>query len=300
MMTRFASNPLLQTRRFSLKPFFYLLPAFLVIGFIYLYPVVEVCRFSLLDFLKTPRQFVGFRNYGLVFQDERFYQSLFHNILLLLNVPIMTMIALLLAVVINDHVHGWKVYRSLVLTPYVIPIVAIGFAMSNFFSLNGGFNQILAMVGLGFIRKQWIVDPSWALPTIAAVIIWRQTGFGVILFLARLSSMSEEIIEAARIDGAGWWRRFRKIIIPELGTVIEFFVTLNIIVMLSQIFAFVFVMTNGGPGYKTWITEFYIYKEAFHYNRMGHATVAAVILLIITVIFIIISYRYREKLAEEY
>lgn len=148
--------------------------------------------------------------------------------------------------------------------------------------------------------KEWIVDPNWALPTVAGVIIWRQTGFGTILFLARLSSMPEEIIEAARIDGAGWWRRLWNIIIPELGTVIEFFITLNVIIMLSQVFAFIFVMSNGGPGYRTWVTEFYIYKEAFHYNRMGHATVVSVILLFITIILIIASSKFRERLSEDF
>jgi ABC-type sugar transport system permease subunit len=207
---------------------------------------------------------------------------------------------LILATIINDHLPGWRFYRSLVLIPYVVPTVAIGFAMSNFFSLNGGFNQVLQLIGLGFLRKQWIVDPAWALPTVSAVIIWCQMGFGAILFLARLGSMPEEILEAAYIDGAGWWRRFWKLIVPELATVIEFYVTLLIIVMLSQVFAFIFVMTNGGPGYGTWVTEFFIYKEAFHYNRMGHATVAAVILLLLTVGFILLSQRFRERLIEEY
>ncbi len=293
-------SPLIGYRKLKIEPYLYIIPAFLIICFIYAYPLVEVCRISFLDISKTPDKFVGLHNFILVFQDEKFYLSLFHNILLLINVPIMVAMALIIAVIINDQIHGWKIYRSLVLTPYVIPIVAIGFAMSNFFSLNGGFNQVLRFLRLGIMAKEWIVDPNWALPTVAGVIIWRQTGFGVILFLARLSSMPEEIIEAARIDGAGWWRRLWKIIIPELGTVIEFFVTLNVIVMLSQVFAFIFVMSNGGPGYRTYVVEFYIYKEAFHYNRMGHATVASVILLIITGILVAVSYKFREKLKEEY
>jgi len=293
-------NPLLPGSGFALQPLLYVLPAVLVICFVYLYPIVEVCRFSLLNLQSAPVRFVGLRNYALVFQDKRFYASLLHNFLLLLNVPVITLIALILAVVINDHLPGWRVFRSLVLTPYVIPTVAIGFAMSNFFALNGGFNQMLRAIGLGFLDRQWAVDPDWALATVSVVIIWCQTGFGAILFLARLGSMPEEILEAAYIDGAGWWRRFWRLIIPELGTVIEFYFTLNVIVMLSQVFAFIFVMTNGGPGYRTWVTEFYIYKEAFHYNRMGHATVVAVILLLVTIGLILLSHRYRERLAEEY
>ncbi len=293
-------NPLLRSSLFSAQPFLYILPAVLVIAFVYLYPMLEVCRFSLLNMQATPVRFVGLRNYLLVFQDKRFYGSLLHNILLLANVPIMNLIALILATVINDHLPGWRLHRSLVLIPYVVPTVAIGFALSNFFSLNGGFNQVLGFIGLGFLKIQWIADPDWALPTVSFVIIWCQTGFGAILFLARLGSMPEEILEAAYIDGAGWWRRVWRLIVPELATVIEFYVTLNIIVMLSQVFAFIFVMTNGGPGYATWVTEFYIYKEAFHYNRMGHATVAAVILLVITIGFILLSQRFRERLIEEY
>ena len=293
-------NPLLRSSAFSIQPYAYVLPAVLVIAFVYLYPMIEVCRFSLLNMQASPVRFVGMRNYLMVFRDKRFYGSLLHNFLLLANVPIIASLSLILATIINDHLPGWRFYRSLVLIPYVVPTVAIGFAMSNFFSLNGGFNQVLGLIGLGFLRKQWIVDPAWALPTVSAVIIWCQMGFGAILFLARLGSMPEEILEAAYIDGAGWWRRFWKLIVPELATVIEFYVTLLIIVMLSQVFAFIFVMTNGGPGYGTWVTEFFIYKEAFHYNRMGHATVAAVVLLLLTVGFILLSQRFRERLVEEY
>jgi ABC-type sugar transport system permease subunit len=284
----------------KLEPYLYMLPAVLILAFVFLYPLLEVIRFSFLDLRAWPGTFIRLANYRVVLKDGRFYESLLHNVELLLTIPVMAFIALLVAVLLHEQVHGWRFYRSLLLIPYVVPIVAIGIAMSHFFKLHGGLNQLLELVGLGFLQRQWLVDVNWALPSVAVVIIWRELGFGAVLFLARLGTMPVETLEAARLDGAGWWRRLWRIIAPELTTVIEFYVIINIIAMLSQIFPYVFVMTGGGPGYATWVTELYIYKQAFQFNMMGASAVVAVILLAITVAFIALSFRFRERLGEQY
>jgi ABC-type sugar transport system permease subunit len=287
-------------RSLKLEPYLYMLPTVLILAFIFLYPLIQVLRFSFLDLRSWPGTFTGLANYRVVLKDGRFYESLLHNVELLLTIPAMSFIALIVAVLLHEQVSGWKFYRSLLLIPYVVPIVAIGIAMSHFFKLHGGLNQLLEGIGLGFLQRQWLVDANWALPSVAMVIIWRELGFGAVLFLARLGSMPEETLEAALIDGAGWWRRLWRIIVPELTTVIEFYAIINVIAMLSQIFPYVFVMTGGGPGYATWVTELYIYKQAFQFNMMGASAVVAVILLAITVAFIALSFRFRESLGEQY
>jgi ABC-type sugar transport system permease subunit len=284
----------------KLEPYLYMLPTTLILAFVFLYPLIQVLRFSFLDLRAWPGTFAGIANYRVVLRDGRFYESLLHNFELLLTIPAMSFLALIVAVLLHEQLWGWKLYRSLLLIPYVVPIVAIGIALSHFFKLHGGLNQLLEGVGLGFLQRQWLVDPNWALPSVAMVIIWRELGFGAVLFLARLGSMPEETLEAALLDGAGWWRRLWRIIVPELTTVIEFYAIINVIAMLSQIFPYVFVMTGGGPGYATWVTELYIYKQAFQFNMMGASAVVAVILLAITVAFIALSFRFRERLGEQY
>ncbi len=284
----------------KIEPYLYMLPALFILGFIYLYPVVQVVHFSFLDLRSWPGDFIGLENFRIVLKDPRFYQSMLHNFELLLTIPVMVVIALIIAVLLHEEVWGWKFYRSLLLIPYVVPIVAIGIAMSHFFKLHGGLNQLLELIGLKSFQRQWLGHPTWSLFSVAVIIIWREIGFGTVLFLARLGSMPPEILEAARIDGAGWWRRLWCIVVPELTTVIEFFVIINIIAMLSQIFPYVFVMTGGGPGYSTWVSELYIYKQAFQFNKMGASAVVAVVLLIITITFIVLSFRFREKLSEQY
>jgi ABC-type sugar transport system permease subunit len=277
-----------------------MLPALAILVFVFLYPVLQVVHFSFLDLTSWPGQFSGWENYRIVLRDGRFFESALHNIQLLLTIPVMVFLSLFVAVLLYEQIGGWRFYRALLLVPYVVPIVAIGIAMSHFFKLHGGLNQLLEFLGLGALQREWLGDPQWALVSVAVVIVWRELGFGAILFLARLGAMPEETLEAARIDGAGWWIRLWRIIVPELTTVIEFFVIINIIAVLSQIFPYVFVMTGGGPGYATWVTELYIYKQAFQFNKMGASAVVAVILLLVTVLFIVLSLRFRERLGEEY
>jgi raffinose/stachyose/melibiose transport system permease protein len=283
-------------RRFPIEPWLWMAPALAVMAFVFVYPVIEIFRFSFLDLHSFPGTWVGLANYRMVFTDHRFWVSLLHNAELFITIPFMVFAALVFAVLLYERVVGWRIYRSLVLVPYVAPLVAVGIAFSFLFQGRGALNGLLQAVHLGVLRHDWLGNPSWSLFTLAVVIVWRELGFGIILFLARLGSVSEEIFDAAKIDGAGWWTRMRHIIIPELSTVIEFFIIINIILMMSQIFGYVYVMTNGGPGYSTYVAELYIYKLAFQLNQLGASAVVAVILFVVTVLLIFLSYRFRRKL----
>ena len=130
------------------------------------------------------------------------------------------------------------------------------------------------------------------------VIIWKEFGFGIVLFLARLMSVDEQLFEAAKIEGANWFQILFRITIPQLAMVIEFYVVITIITMLSWVFNYVYVMTSGGPGTSTIVTEFYIYLMGFRYNLMGIAAAASVILLIITVFLILLRFSISKRMEE--
>jgi ABC-type sugar transport system permease subunit len=133
------------------------------------------------------------------------------------------------------------------------------------------------------------------LPSIGGVIIYRELGFGMVLFLARLMSLDKEILEAAEIDGANWWQMHFYVTLPQMTAVITFFVVVELITMLSWVFAYVYTMTGGGPGFASTIMEFYIWKHAFAFRSPGIASALAVILLATTTVFIVLQLRLRRQ-----
>jgi len=286
-------------KRTRFEPYLYLLPTIVFILLIYLYPVVEVFRESFFDMRSWPGVFVGTRNYIVALRDENFYLSLWHNIQLLLVIPVILVFSVIIATMLHERLVGSKMYRSVLFVPYIVPLVAIGIAFSFFFQYSGAFNQLLSFIGLDFLVRDWLGKPKLALPVIAAAIVWRELGFAIVLFIARLSSVSEDIVEASLLDGAGWWLRVLKIYVPELRNVIEFYVILSIITMISQIFGFVFVITSGGPAKATWVSEFYIYQRSFLYNNRGSGLVMAVVLILMTLLLLFASNRLRRRIGEE-
>ncbi len=239
--------------------------------------------------------FVGLGNYELLFRDDVFLQAVRNNLKLLLTVPVTVGLALLLAVFLFERILGWRLYRTTLFLPYLLPITAVGLVFSYIFQLSGVLNDFLHAVGLGVLAQDWLGSTTLALPTVMFVIIWKEVGFGVVLFLARLMSVEEELFDAARVDGANWWQLQRHVTIPQLATVIEFFTVISVITVLSWVFGYVFVMTSGGPGNATMVTELYVYLMGFRYNQMNLAAAVSVLLLLVTGIFIFLELRLRER-----
>jgi ABC-type sugar transport system permease subunit len=127
------------------------------------------------------------------------------------------------------------------------------------------------------------------------VIVWKEVGLGVVLFLARLMSVEEELFDAAKIDGTNWWQLQWYITVPQLAQVIEFFTIVAVITMLSWVFSYVYVMTAGGPGQATMVTELYVYQMGFRYNQMNLASAVSVLILIVTGFLIFIQFRLRQR-----
>ena len=131
------------------------------------------------------------------------------------------------------------------------------------------------------------------------VIVWREVGFGIILFLARLLTLPEEQLEAARIDGAGWWSRLRYVVLPELRGTIEFYGVIAAITMLAWVFGYVFTLTGGGPGDATTVLELYIYNQGLRNSLPGMASAVAVVLMGATMIFVALLFYARRRPREE-
>jgi ABC-type sugar transport system permease subunit len=274
------------------EPLVWIAPALAVVVFVFGYSMVEL--------VKTASKYEGawtFANFRVTWSDPTFKTALTHNVRLLLAVPVLVIVSLLLSVLLYEGLRGWRFHRWAIFLPFILPIPVIGVIFGQLLQFNGFLNQGLRAVGLGGIAQDWLGQPRWALWTMTAVIIWRELGFGVILFLARLLAVPTELFEAARIDGARFFRLHRYITVPQLASVIAFYVVVEAIVMVSWVFNYVYVMTNGqgGPGDATQVTELYIYQTAFQYQSPEVAAAAAVMLFGATLVFIVFFFRIQRR-----
>jgi ABC-type sugar transport system permease subunit len=239
----------------------------------------------------------GIDNFKLVLTDPLFRTAIWHNALLLLVVPVLLVIAMTIAILLFETRRGLRGYRATLFFPYILPIPVVGVVFGELLQFNGALNKALHAVGLGGLANDWLGDPSRALWTMAAIIIWKEVGFGIILFLARLLSLPKEVFEAARLDGAGFFRLHLRVTVPQLRNLVFFYIVTEAIVMVSWVFNYVYVMTNGqgGPGTSTVVSELYIYRTAFQDQHPELAAAAAVMLFGATLILIIGSFRLQRS-----
>jgi ABC-type sugar transport system permease subunit len=275
------------------RPWLLIVPAGVLVGLTFAYPLVEVVRLSLRR--SFTGEFAGLENFRNLLLDPAFRLALQHNGMLLLAVPLLTFLAVVLAILLFESMRGWRFYRSLIFLPITVSIPVVGGVWSFILSRNGGLNTILRAVGLDAAALDWLGNADLALWSVLGVIVWSQMGFGVVLFLARLLSIPPEIFEAARLDGARWWRLHRYVTVPQLKGIIQFYVVLVTITILSWIFGYVFVMTSGGPADATLVAELYIYRTAFTYNQIGIACAAAILLLAAVFTFVLLFFRFTGK-----
>jgi ABC-type sugar transport system permease subunit len=264
-------------------PYLYILPVVILVIFIFIYPLVSIFRYSFLSIQGGKEVFVGLANYKFISSDFIFWKALTNNFLLLLIVPPLVIFALLIAIPLYERVRGWKFYRSVIFMPFVLPSVVIGIVFIYLLEYNGIVNTILRNVRLGGLALDWLGNAQMALPTLMGIIAWRELGFGVVLLLAAMLALPEELNEAAKLDGANWFQEHIYITIPQLKPVLTFFIVNEAISMISWVFGYVYVITGGGPGFATTVLELYIWKYAFAYNAYGVASAVAVILLLFTV-----------------
>jgi ABC-type sugar transport system permease subunit len=293
-------------RRLSRKPFdgrrlwayVFVLPAVLALAAAFGYPLVEVIRFSFYSGAVGDLTYVGTANYEGLWQDPVFVGSLLNNLKLLATVPIMTVLALIIALILNAQVRGWQHYRAIVFLPYILPATAIGLTFSFLLEQRGVLNTQLVQWHLGFLAADWLGSAANVVPTIGGVIIWQQLGFGIVVFAAALLAVPQELVEAAKIDGATGWQIQWSILLPQIRRVIEFFMIVEAITVLSAIFTYVYVLTKGGPAESSSVMEYYIFENGFANGAIGVASAAVVVLLCLASVLIFVYLRMRARSAE--
>ena len=268
------------------------------IALVFAYPLVRLVKESTQQSYAGITRDVGFSNYQFVLTDGDFVTAVTHNLLLLLCVPVLILMSILFAVLLHETVRGRRLYSTVLFLPYVLAVPVVSVLFNYLLQLNGGVNTVLRAFGLGVVAQDWLGSETWALPSLMAVIVWKELGFGIMLFFARMLTLPVELWEAARVDGAGWWRLHWHITLPQLRGIIEFYAVVESITMLSWVFAYVYVISSGtgGPGTSTLVTELYIYKNAFGYgtNNLNLASAASAVLFVGTVVMMFVNFRVRR------
>lgn len=232
--------------------------------------------------------FIGFRNYVRLFNDKIFWTALLNNakwIVSFITAPVI--IGLALAMVLNRAIPGAKAIKSAFYSPYIIAPVVIGLIWGWMYQpATGLFNSMLSALGVAK-TPGWLSDPKLATWCIIAAAIWRQVGYIMTLYLAGLQGVDQSLIDASQVDGCNFWQTFRNVIFPLLSPITVVVVVISIIDSLRS-FDLVFVMTRGGPANSSSVLANMMYIEAFNNYKMGYGAAIAVVLFLITAVFIFI------------
>jgi ABC-type sugar transport system permease subunit len=272
-------------------PYLYTAPMIAILLLVFGYPMVRLVDFSLRRVRGGGGPFIGLENYRLVLSDPVFREAALHNGVLLLAVPVLVLVSLVVSVLLYDRIAGWRAYRTSLFVPYILAVPVVGTVFSYVFQLNGVLNESLRAVGLSALALDWIGSSRLAIWSVMAAILWREMGFGIILFLARLLGVDEDPLEAARMDGTNWWQRLRHLIVPELRGTMEFYTVVSVITMVAWVFAYIWTMTKGGPGTSTQVMELYLYNQGLANSLPGIAAAVAVLLLAGTLPLIALAVR---------
>ncbi|GAB4084523.1 sugar ABC transporter permease [Myceligenerans cantabricum] len=239
-------------------------------------------------------RFVGLDNYVRLFGDQYFWQSMGNTLFYMAGIPLGLALSLALAIGMNRAIP----LRSALRTVYYVPVISSLAAIAILWqwAYNGDFglvNQFLAWFGID--GPNWLASTLWAKPAIVIMLVWKGLGYSMILYLAAIQSVPRSLYEAAELDGANGWQKFRTITLPMVRPV-TFFLVVTQVIAGSQIFTEINIMTpTGGPEYSTASSVFHIWRQAFRYQDMGYGTAMAIMLGILILIITLVQFRLNQR-----
>jgi raffinose/stachyose/melibiose transport system permease protein len=245
--------------------------------------VIAVSLFKWKGYSLSSMQWVGLENYVRLLDDKYFWGALWHNVRFVITVVIIqTVFSLALALILERKFRFSTFFRGVYFMPTVLSLVVVGILFSLILTpANGLLNTLLRAVGLGSIQPVWLGDPDLALNVVIGVHIWKDFGLSLFLFIAGLEAISDELLDAAKVDGASGWGVIFRIIIPllrETTTVVIILIT----IVCFKVFDLVMAMTGGGPFFATEVLSVRMYTQTFAYKRVGYGSALAVVLFVIT------------------
>lgn len=285
-----------------LRPgFLFLLPALLVLGLFFFAPIAAAFVLSLTDFDiyaladSSNARWVGWENYHRLLGEPKFHWALVNTLYFVcVGGPLTVVVSLSAALLVNSKLTRFKtLWRTVFFAPVVTTLVAVAIVWRYLYHTRyGTLNYALSWLGIGPV--DWLGDPRWAMPAIILLAVWKNFGYNMVIFVAGLQSIPEELYDAARIDGAGTWHTFWNIKLPLLAPTF-LFVGVTTMIGYFQLFAEPYVMTQGGPLFSTYSVVMYMYEEGFRWWNIGFASAIAFVLFAIILAVTMVQVRLQRR-----
>jgi len=284
----------------SPTPYLFLAPALVLIAVFLVYPIGAVVYYSFTDYaISTPPVWIGFENYQKLIGDPTFWLALTHSVVYLIVTPILIVLSIGLAIIVNRRLRGIHIFRALYYVPAVSGSIAIGISWRWLFDTNGLINSMLLTLGIIDQPIQWLAEPAAVLPIAMLLTIWAGVGYYSVIFLAGLQNISEDLYDAARIDGCNDLQKHRYVSVPGLRPQIVFVAVISSLAAL-KVFDEIYVLTNktGGILDSGTTVVFFLWEQAFRLTHAGYASAIAIVLLLVTLVFSVVNVRLLDRRAE--
>lgn len=280
----------------AVEPWLYLLPT--VIGLL-LFSAGAVAVSFLMSFTHwdviTPPEWIWLENYLALWGSDLFWEVVRNTVVfVLMAVPLSVSASLALALAANTGLRGIVFFRTAYFLPVVSSMIAVALVWSWIYNPEYGLLNYLLRALFGINGPAWLDSTAWALPAMVIVTVWKGLGYSMVIFLAGLQSIPEDLYHAATIDGAGVWRKFRHITLPMLSPT-TFFVIVITLINSFQVFEQTYVLTKGGPANATLTMSYYIYQNAFQFFQMGKAAALSYVLFAAIFIVTLIQFRIQKR-----
>ena len=288
-----ATSPFLKRLRRSLPWYPFIIVNTVVFAVFNLVPWLSMFRYSVLktDLLST-REFVGMAHFGRMLTDAKLHKAMLNTgWFTLMYIPLLVVVSLGVAVLVNRPLRGMKAFRALYFLPNITSVAVLALIFRRFLSprSDGPLNFLIGLVGIQ--PQKWLIDVNQAMPSIVGISLWEAFGYFMVIWLAGLQAIPSELYDAAKVDGANGWRLHRYVTIPLLRPTAAFIIVIATIGAL-QIFGSIFILTGGGPVYATTTVVYQIYNEAFNFGRFGYASALSILFFLIILLIALIQSRF--------
>ena len=281
-----------------------LAPALIVFSVFVLWPLLDSFRYSFTNWngFNPNYKFVGFDNFAKVFTDPNFFTAIINTAIWMVAALVLpTLLGLALALLLNTGLRGAAIFKSIFYLPICLSAVIVGQIWIWIYQPDWGLlNTVVArLFGLQSFTFAWLAEPSTALGSVILAWSWQQTGLAMVIFLAGLTSIPRDLLEAADIDGVNRWKQTLHIVLPMLRPATIVVIALSVINSLKG-FDILYIMTGGGPFHSSNTLAFFMYEESFKKYRMGYGSAIAVVLFVIALSIIFSYFRQIRKINEIY
>lgn len=228
--------------------------------------------------------YIGFENYSTLFEQAEFWQVVRNQIFFLFGLPVWVATPLVVAYLLRENVSRPGLFRTVYFFPAVLSPAIVGLVFRSLLATDGPVNAALHNLGLGALAQGWLTEESLVKPVIMVLVLWAGFGTGVLIFSAALAAVPDELFEAARLDGAGFWKELWHIAVPSIRPTVVLWTMFQVIALFLFMFSWIYVLTGGGPGLASTTMDFSIYQKFIRFGFFGAAAAQSVVLVIMVVL----------------